>query len=298
MQKIDFIVPVCKNNIILRTVIEALYEFYEPRTIYLITKQSSLTEIQMDAMAWKIPYNHLAFVNEELYFIKHFQLHRDDIEKMYTYKDHLSREFGWWYQQLIKLGAYSQLEVLSDPFVIWDADLIPLIKWDLYPTCESPFYYFAILQEFPKNKWNMDQYAQSIFELLHIEAIDPKEGTFVPHHFIIHYKVIQHMLQDIERFHPGKTWIETIIQLSNTYYRFSEYKCLATYMHSFYPEFLSYHSFSKYGKTGIRYRDHIDILPLLLQKLSIQHGISYFDFIQFIKTQYIEIPSYIQIEHL
>jgi hypothetical protein len=39
-----------------------------------------------------------------------------------------SREFGWWYQQIIKLGAFLQIPNLSDPYIVWDSDLIPLIN--------------------------------------------------------------------------------------------------------------------------------------------------------------------------
>ena len=76
---------------------------------------------------------------------KQCRLHKNQIEKWYLYKDNLSREFGWWYQQIIKLGAVYIIKNISDPYIVWDADLIPIKKWDLYPSLELPYYKFAIL---------------------------------------------------------------------------------------------------------------------------------------------------------
>ena len=96
----------------------------------------------------------------------------------------------------------------------------------------------------------------------------------------------------------NKNWIQIIIELSNKYYRFSEYKCLATYMNHFYKDLLKYYPFNQYGKKGIRYRENNEILNKLLSECNIKNGISYNDFKLFVKNNYNNIPSYIQIEHL
>lgn len=303
---LDFIIPVCSNNIIIRTVIESIYNFYSPKNIYIITQNKYINEIKKEYIYWNINYSIIIFIDEDNFFLDNYHLTKKDIEKFYTYKDEKSREFGWWYQQILKLGAFYQIKNLSDPYVVWDADLIPLIKWELNLIEEKEkksSYKFAILQEKAKNIFNENEYKKSIKNIINLDVIEPKKGTFVPHHFIIHHIVIKDMLNYIElnkkdENNEKKLWIQIIIELSSEYYRFSEYKCLATYMNYYYKDLLKYYPFDEYGKFGIRYRENTQILNKLLLGCNIKNGISYNDFKNFVKNNYKDIPSYIQIEHL
>ena len=127
---------------------------------------------------------------------------------------------------------------------------------------------------------------------------DDEEGTFVPHHFIFYHHVLNDMFSQIEKSH-NMSWIKCIINLSNNFYRFSEYKCIATFMYKYYPELLKFHSFEKYGKNGIRYRDCEEIINNILDCCYIEcPGLSYKEFQRFIKQNYKDTPSYIQIEHV
>ena len=301
VSKIDFVIPLCKNNIFFKTVLQGIIHLYNPNKIYIITNIISIDELKKEIIMWDVENieDILIFLDEDIFFVEKYNLLKSDIEKKYIFNQSLSREFGWWYQQLLKLGAVYQIPNLSDPFVIWDADLIPIIKWDLQPNLNCQYYKFAILQEKSKSEWNKEQYALTTLELIGINAVDPTEGTFVPHHYIFHHKVIKNMLDYIESFHninKNKTWIELIIKLSEKYYRFSEYKCISTFMNTFYSELLHYHPFHLYGKTGIRYRDSKDFVKQIISECEYKNGVSYLDFIKFIQTYFSEIPSYIQIE--
>ena len=301
ISKLDFVIPLCKNNIFFRTVLQGIIQLYNPNKIYIITNIISIDELKKEIIIWELENikDNIIFLNEDIFFVEKYNLLKCDIEKKYIYNENLSREFGWWYQQLLKLGAVYQIPYLSDPFVIWDGDLIPIIKWDLEPTPNSPYYKFAILQEKAKSEWNKEQYALTTFELIRIKAIEPNEGTFVPHHYIFHHKVIKNMLKYIENLHNNNnnnTWIDMIIKLSEKYFRFSEYKCVATFMNTFYKELLQYHPFHLYGKTGIRYRDSKDFIEKITSEYEYKNGISYSDFIKFIQKHFSEVPSYIQIE--
>ena len=89
------------------------------------------------------------------------------------------------------------------------------------------------------------------------------------------------------------------MRLSKDFYRFSEYKCIASYMTQHFPRLLHYHTFDKYGKRGIRYRDSKEILSNIFSVCNIDsHGLSYSEFLRFINIYYHECPSYIQIEHV
>jgi hypothetical protein len=290
----DFVIPLHKRNFIIRTVIEGIIFFYHPNNIYIIVTKIYIHEMEDDIKKWEKQDTIIHLIEEETFFIENYNLNIDDIKKLYYYIDEKSREFGWWYQQIIKLGAVHQIKNLSDPFIVWDSDLIPILKWSLeYP------YKFAILQEKAKNIFNNIEYEKSIYEILKLNVIEPEKGTFVPHHFIIHHNVIKNMLKYIMIDKIENSWIELIMKLSSKYYRFSEYKCLATYMNSFYPKLLLYHSFDSYGKSGIRYRENEEIIKIIKELCIIDKcGLKYSEIIKFVNLYYEEIPSYLQIEHI
>ena len=298
---LDFIIPVCNNNMIIRVTMESIVINYKPKNIYIISKKTELDSLEKDCFSWNLIDTKIHFINEDDFFISNYGLTKTDIYKWYSWKDEQSREFGWWFQQLLKIGAFRQIKNLSDPYIVWDSDLIVLEKWDLYDKNNNA-YKFAILQECAKNEFNKNEYSKSINELIGFEAIEPPmEGTFVPHHFVMHHKVLEHLISHIEEKNAGLYWIETIMMLSNTYYRFSEYKCIATFMKTYYPELLQYYRFSEYGKKGIRYRESNDIIEKLknfCENNGTMKNISYHTFVEFINENFDAKPSYIQIEHL
>jgi hypothetical protein len=287
---LDFVIPVKKNNVILRTVIEGIVSFYSPRTIYIITDFRSTLEILEHSLFWKKGRTKIVTIDENIFG-------KGDLERNYTWIDEKSREFGWWFQQIIKLDAVNQIPNLSDPFIVWDADVIPLIKWNLYDE-ESKEYRFAILQETAKNMFNQEQYHASILSILGLEPIEPLEkGTFVPHHFIFHHIVIRELIDRIGLFN----WQEKIMALSATYYRFSEYKCVATFMQMYFPELLKYYPYKEFGEKGIRFRESLEIQRKIKKSCHMDSwGLGYDVFREFVKREFGEDReiSYIQIEHV
>jgi hypothetical protein len=277
---------------------------YNPKNIYIVTNKNDLEVLEKECLLWNCYDTKLKFIDEDFFFILNYGLTKSDIHNWYTYKDEESREYGWWYQQLLKLGAFKQIKNLSDPYVVWDSDLIALRKWDIYDE-KTNTYKFAILQESAKNDFNKNEYANSIRKLIGIEAIEPPiEGTFVPHHFIMYHKVLQDLITHIETNNKiNFNWIKSIMLLSNTYYRFSEYKCISSFMNTYYPELLLFYPFHEYGKTGIRYRESDEIVEKLIFYCKnktdiISATLTYKLFQEFVRENYNEIPSYIQLEHV
>ena len=287
--ELDFVIPLKKNNVILRTVVEGIVSFYSPRTIYIITDPLSSLEILEYSLYWKKGNTIIQTIDENIFG-------KGDLERKYTWIDEKSREFGWWFQQIIKLDAVNRIPNLSDPFVVWDADVIPLIKWDLYDA-KSREYRFAILQETAKNEFNRIQYQMSILSILGLETIEPLEkGTFVPHHFIFHHIVIRELIERIGLVN----WQEKIMELSAKYYRFSEYKCVATFMHYYFPELLKYYPYTEFGEKGIRFRESLDIQEKIREKCPMDSwGLGYEVFREFVKREFGQREiSYLQIEHV
>jgi hypothetical protein len=290
MENIDFVIPLKQNNVIIRTVIEGIVLFYSPRNIFIITDPSSNLEINIHSSFWKINNTIIKCIDENIFY-------KIELERKFSFKDEKSREYGWWFQQIIKLDAVNKIKNISDPFVVWDADLIPLKKWELYNNNSKEFYSFAVLQECSKNEFNTFEYSSSIMELIKLEIKEPTIGTFVPHHFVFYHKVIKSLHDKI-----GKDkWQEKIMELSSNFYRFSEYKCVATFMQQFYPELLMYHEYEKYGKNGIRFRESLEIQEKIKKECNIEYyGLSYSEFKDFVKNEFgiIKELSYLQIEHI
>ena len=314
---VDFVIPLHRYHYMVRTVVEAIHHFYSPRTIYIVTPKPDAEIVKQNAIYWEGGRTVKVF-EEETFFMKNHGLHYRDIYDWFNQKkDERSREFGWWYQQLIKLGASTQIEGLSSTYIVWDSDLIPLKKWEIYPAdiYRPSQFKFAILQETSRTLWNTEQYTQSLFDLTGLPICDPPTGTFVPHHFVFHKRVLADLISMIESKSAAKPpttkpcWIKSVMDLSHKYFRFSEYRMVASFMMNRYPELLNYHSFEDFGKFGERIREPVPFLEKMenffggfsgiqTEGSPFLGGISYNHFVGFVEKMYSEMPSYLQLEHI
>lgn len=322
----DFVIPLHCMNPMFRSTIEAVSKLYSPEHIYIITPLCEIEKIVLSE--WKMDNTFIHCISEELFFEP---ISKSDLEMMYTKKDENSREFGWWYQQILKMGAARQIVNLSDPYMVWDSDLIPIKRWEIYPTEEFPYHRFAILQKEARSEWNESQYEKSILKLIGMKTAAPEEGTFVPHHFIMYKSVLEELFEHIERGFtslctyksPTKSenisnkddcyhalekceglnpWFMTIIQLSSEFWRFSEYKCIATFMTEKKPDLLKYHTFDKYGN-GFRFRDSKAIFDEIMEFVETNDilyvsDVPYERLLEFVYKKWEDVPTYIQLEHL
>ena len=297
MDACDFVIPLHRYHTMVRTTVEALGSFYNPRTIYIITPERYSVEIITAANTWD--YTQIVVIPEESFFVNTYNLSKKTIQTdlFNNTPDTRSREFGWWYQQIIKLGAFRQIAGLSDPYVVWDSDLIPLIKWDI---CNTGKHKFALLQQNARSEWNVEQYKDSLQALTGLNMIVPEYGgTFVPHHFVFHHRVLESIITMIEKRNGEPTWIHAIMGLSHRYFRFSEYIMVASFMKPYFPELLHYYEFDEYGFSGQRIREPAGLLKKIMEKCAIEEtGLSYEQFREFMYSNYPKIPSYMQLEHI
>jgi hypothetical protein len=292
----DFVIPLHRYHYMVRTVVEALHTFYSPRVIYIVTPKRFIPTINNVSKDWIV--KKIIVIPEETFFLYKYNMTYDDIKNLFNNSpNENSREFGWWYQQLIKLGAYKQIANLSDPYVVWDSDLIPLIKWNIYPAYDGEPFKNAILQKEARSEWNTDQYRNSLFELTRLPMNDPNEGTFVTHHFVFYHDVLESLIHHIELI-SNKSWIHTIMDISHKYFRFSEYRTVAAFMNYKYPYLLKYHDFNEIGKYGTRIREPTKFINKLSEFFGELYEIKYSDFITFVRNNYQYLPTYLQIEHI
>ena len=290
----DFVIPLHRANPIFRATIETIINFYSPRYIHIILPFLEIDKIKSNS--WNTQNTRLNFIPEENFFNP---LSKTDLENSYCKINVNSREFGWWYQQILKIGSLKKIPDISDPYIVWDSDLIPIKRWEIYPSPEYPNYRFAILQESARSQMNITEYKESIYELINMDAIEPVIGTFVPHHFIMYKCVLEDLIEHIERI-SNKPWFISIIELSNKFLRFSEYKCISTFMYNKYPNLLNYYSFDEYGN-GIRLRECKNVVEELIimnNKINnINEDISYDIILEYVNKMD-TIPTYLQLEHV
>ena len=300
-KNMDFVVPIKKLGLFTQSVLEGISQFYEPRRIIVVTSSSEIPILHKQLMSWKIGY--VEIIDENIFFAKNFALTMVELEKAFHKTSDIShREFGWWYQQMIKLGASTQIDNISENYVVWDGDLIPLKKWDLTTANNDEInYYIAILQDQSRTQFNKEEYYKCIKYLFGFPPFCPsKEGTFVTHHMVFNTIYVEEMIQYIlDRKKTQDLWPIYFISLSHTFYRFSEYMLYSSYMVKFHPEHFFYYPYEIYGKMGIRFRDEDTnkIIKKLCEKYSSGNAgfLSYQNIVDFFNDMN---HSYVQFEHV
>jgi len=297
IKHIDFVVPIKKIGMFTKAVLEGIQTFYSPKRIFVVTNQEEKDMLETEII---VNNKEIVFVDEETFFVKHFGLTMTDLNEVFCKKkDHDNhREFGWWYQQLIKLGASTQIEDISDSYVVWDGDLIPLTKWEL---CSQDNFNAAILQEQPRSEFNRQEYNKCIRHLLGIDVAKPFKGTFVTHHMVFEKKYLKEMFEHIHDtllLTYSCSWPIYFISLSHSFYRFSEYLLYATFMMHFHSDAFHCHSFEKYGKDGIRFRETTEIIQDMKKEKINNSFFTYTDIVDFFSKNNKHPPSYVQFEHV
>lgn len=117
--QMDFLVPLKQVGMITRSVLESITLFYRPRRIIVISAKSEGALLTYLLPYWEV--GRVEFIDEESYFLRNYNLTLGDILSQYDgTRDGDHREPGWWLQQLLKLGACTQIPDISEFYVVWD----------------------------------------------------------------------------------------------------------------------------------------------------------------------------------
>lgn len=117
--KLDFVVPLKQVGLITRAVLEAIHLFYSPKRIIIVSSKAEGEIVKSLATYWNAGL--VEFVDEETFFERHYNVTIQQILSEYDHKrEGDQREPGWWIQQLIKLGAATQIPNLTTHYVVWD----------------------------------------------------------------------------------------------------------------------------------------------------------------------------------
>ncbi|MEO0455376.1 MAG: DUF6492 family protein [Cyanobacteria bacterium P01_A01_bin.114] len=290
----DIVIPLYKLRWNTRAVLEGLTTHYQPRSIHIITPALQARLLMTASQGWQTAPLH---IHQEESFFQRVGLTKDRIcaeldlgESLYTP--------GWFYQQLLKLGAFEGIDDLSEWYVVWDSDLLPVNAWPLLREGAGAVQHsFALLQH---NGWGnasiVSKWEKWIVSVLGVEALTDDEGTFIPHHLWFKQDHLKTFRQRLGRYYESTDhWLLMMMRSANEFGTFSEYWSYVSWVAATAPEDLAFYPYDQYGETTERFFD--DGTGLFSAALRAhQASIASISNDRF-SPSYEEIASFIQVEY-
>lgn len=288
----DFVIPLYKWRWNTQAVVEGLTTHYQPRNIHIIAPPETVQYLQQVSGDWQTASLH---IHDEDVFFSPIGLTKDEIcqeldlgESLYTP--------GWFYQQLLKVGAYEGIPDLSEWYAVWDSDLLPADAWPMLTTVgDQTKHTFALLQH---KDWGnpaiVSKWAYWIETILGVEAATAETGTLISHHMWFKQEHLKSMGAQVGRyFNSMDHWLLLMMRSANEFGTYGEYWVYSSWVATKAPEDLSYHPYDAYGATTERFFD--DGTALFSQKLRQHQGIET-DVVDF-SPSYTEVMDFIRAEY-
>ena len=289
----DFVIPLYRIRWNTRAVLEGITSHYQPRSIHVIAPSSEAISLQEISKDWHTATLH---THEEELFFQKIGLTKDRIcaeldlgQSLYTP--------GWFYQQLLKLGAFEGIDSLSEWYVVWDSDLLPVSPWSLIQKEDRVIKYtFALLQHNAYgnasivSKW--DNWIRSV---LGVTPLTDDEGTFIPHHMCFKQEHLKSLANRVNQYYQSEDhWLLLMMRSANDFGTFSEYWAYVSWVAAQAPHQLAFYPYKQYGATTERFFDD----GTGLFSAALKHHGQFTDFPnqQFFPA-YADIASFIQAEY-
>lgn len=286
----DFVIPLYRVRWNTRAVLEGITTHYQPRSIQIIAPASQVKLLKQESQDWQTSS---LYLHEEETFFNADNLSKEQIcaeldlgQSLYTP--------GWFYQQLLKLGAYEGIDNLSEWYVVWDSDLLPVDTWSLVNQ-QSHEHSFALLQH---NGWGnnsiVSKWEQWINAILDVDAITNDEGTFIPHHMWFKQEHLKSFARQLNQYYQSEShWLLLMMRSANEFGTFSEYWSYVSWVAAQAPQDLSFYAYDGYGSRTERFFDDgTGLFSLALRKqLNLSQSEDNF------YPTYTEIESFIKAEY-
>ncbi|MEC4803564.1 MAG: DUF6492 family protein [Jaaginema sp. PMC 1079.18] len=289
----DFVIPLFQVRWNTRAVMEGLTTHYQPRTIHIITPaaQAQLLRSIPSEQNWQTAP---LIIHEEETFFAPKGLTKDEIcaeidlsESLYTP--------GWFYQQLLKLGAFEGIENLSEWYMVWDSDLLPVATWPLLNS--EGKHSFALLQH---NQWGNPQivstWANWIRQVLGVEPLTDAVGTFVPHHLWFKQEYLRSFTAKVQDYFQSEdSWLLLMMRSAMKFGTFSEYWSYTSWIAAQFPDDLAFYPYEQYGETTERFFD--DGTGLFSDALQRYQAAKNFNPNDVLSPSYAEVEAFIRAEY-
>lgn len=250
----DIVIPLFNVRWNTRAVLEGLTFHYQPRAIHIITLPDQVTPLEQSSKDWKTAPLHIH--NEEIFF-QTIGLTKTAICAELNLGKSLYNP-GWFYQQLLKLGAFEGIPNLSEWYLVWDSDLLPAATWPALRGEETSLeYIFALLQHNEYgNPTIVGKWENWIRQVLDVTPLTDETGTFVPHHMWFKQEHLKTFAQRLTHYY-GSTdhWLLLMMRSANDFGTFSEYWAYVSWVAEQAPTDISFYPYSRYGETTERFFD-------------------------------------------
>ena len=289
----DFVIPLFRIRWNTRAVLEGITTHYQPRAIHVVAPTPEAQALKEVSKDWQTAPLHT--YEEETFFQKQ-GLTKEKIcaeldlgQSLYTP--------GWFYQQLLKLGAFEGIEDLSEWYVVWDSDLLPVETWSLIDEAEQTVKHrFALIQH---NGWGnaniVSKWDKWIRSVLGVTSLADHEGTFVPHHMWFKQEHLKSFAHQVKRYCESNAhWLLLMMRSDNEFGTFSEYWSYVSWVAAQAPDELAFYPYEQYGATTERFFD--DGTGLFSAALKRYQGISA-DPVGKFSPSYAEVASFIRAEY-
>ncbi|MEM7812494.1 MAG: hypothetical protein AAF532_13545 [Planctomycetota bacterium] len=225
----DIVVPLFRLQWSTRAVFEGLVARYGPRRLHVVAPPVVAEQLRRaaDAEGWETPA--LVAHDEDVFFIGRFGLSKAELTAVLDLEKSLYPG-GWFYQQLLKLGADDGIEGLSDAFLIWDSDLLPVDAWPAVH--EDGRLAYAFLQDRARgNAAIVAKWEAWIRGVLGVDPAVDEQGTFVPHHmWFVREHLVTLRRRLAEYFGDHETpWPVLMMRSANEFGTFSEFWIYASW---------------------------------------------------------------------
>ncbi|MGK7945494.1 MAG: DUF6492 family protein [Microcystaceae cyanobacterium] len=301
----DFVIPLYQVRWNTQAVLEGLTVHYSPRNIHIVTPEPQVSPLRELSKTWQT--SPLYVHSEDIFFQPKTGLSKETICAELNLGKSLYNP-GWFYQQLLKLGASEGIDDLSEWYMVWDSDLLPVATWPLFEERQGSIKHtFALLQD---NKWGNEKIVSTwdnwIRSILEVESLTDTEGTFIPHHSWFKQEHLETFKQQLNHYYQSdQNWLLLMMRSANDFGTFSEYWSYISWVAAKAPDDLAFYPYDTYGKTTERFFD--DGTGLFSQALRRYQGLdeslldfspSYQGVESFIRQEYgeDELPSSLSFE--
>ncbi|MBX2865617.1 MAG: hypothetical protein KTR27_18855 [Leptolyngbyaceae cyanobacterium MAG.088] len=250
----DIVIPLFCARWNTRAVLEGLTLHYQPRAIHIITLPDQAEVLKEISQPWQTAPLHIH--NEEIFF-QTIGLTKTAICAELNLGKSLYNP-GWFYQQLLKLGAFEGIPDLSEWYLVWDSDLLPAATWPaLREEGDNLEHVFALLQHNAYGnpaivgKW--DTWIQSV---LGITPLTDETGTFIPHHMWFKQAHLTSFAKQINHYYESTDhWLLLMMRSANDFGTFSEYWAYVSWVAAQTPTDIAFYPYAQYGETTERFFD-------------------------------------------
>ncbi|MEO0454792.1 MAG: DUF6492 family protein, partial [Verrucomicrobiota bacterium] len=191
---------------------------------------------------------------EEPFFVASFGLTKNDLSHQIDLSKSLYSA-GWYYQQILKLGAGEGICSLSENYLVWDSDLFIVDPWPIIR--EESQHCAAFLQH--RSFGNPDivgRWERWIREILKVEPATDKEATYIPHHLWFNQTIIREMLVRLNDYYQSDdAWPLLMMKSGAEFGTFSEFWLYSSWLETHHHGFVHFYPYQEYGATTERFFD-------------------------------------------